>query len=333
VSVVIPFLVIGLATAATDPSKEQKIEEIEQLLTNYHRAPSLEKAAKFFGLLIDEKLIDEPFFDGEQRLKLTGYSFGLIARGKPKLVRFYESKYPSASKRGRLLLLEALRVAGDQESVRKLDQWREDLGQKKLKPGQWHIGFWENDPAEKHLADAIDATRAELEAPVRPMPRDLPASTPTDLNLLWCDFLITGEYAPVSRILDVLDRPDKLRERIGEQLKRNPGSNAKLFDVLQAVNLAAGKPPALIKGDLDLEFNLVLMDPLPQPGQKAIQNFNRALGLAVDFWEQLSMKGAASSAAQSNLRQHPKLAEVLKAHVSERPEKTRTLVTSWLAKK
>src|SRR6516162_5433250 len=97
--ILIPCVVIGLATAAAEPSKEQKIEEIAEFLGNYYRASAPEKAEKFFALLVDEKLIDEPFFNEstEQRLKLTGHSFGLIARGKPKLVRFYESKYASAS--------------------------------------------------------------------------------------------------------------------------------------------------------------------------------------------------------------------------------------------
>jgi hypothetical protein len=314
--ILIPCVVIGLATATADASKEQKIEEIAEFLGNYYRAPAPEKAAKFFGLLLDEKLIDEPFFNEstEQRLNLTGHSFGLIARGKPKLVRFYESKYPSASKRGRLLLLEALWVAGDKETKRKLGQWGKDA-------------------TDRDLAMAIGFTHAQLEMPKRRMPRDLLALTPTDLDLLWCDFLITGEYAPVSRILDVLDRPDELRYKINEQLRQRPQKRNELFDVLQEVKLATGKPPSLIEGDLELELNSILKDPVRRPDKNAIQGLYRALGFTAWSWGNMALKGAASRSAQSMLAKHPRLAELLRAHVSERPPETRALVKSWLAKK
>ena len=53
----------------------------------------------------------------------------------------------------------------------------------------------------------LAATQKVLSAPKRELPRDRPAKTPEELDLLWVDFLVTGEYAPVSRILDALDRP------------------------------------------------------------------------------------------------------------------------------
>jgi hypothetical protein len=339
--ILIPCVVIGLATAAAEPSKEQKIEEIAEFLGNYYRASAPEKAEKFFALLVDEKLIDEPFFNEstEQRLKLTGHSFGLIARGKPKLVRFYESKYASASKRGRLFLLEALWVAGDDETKRKLDQW-------------------ERDATDRELANWIDFTLIQLEMRGRPMardrtppftatdldvpwetrgwsmPRDRLPLTATDLDLLWCDFLITGEYVPVSHILGVLELPDLLRQRINEELEKNPQRRNELFDVLQEVKLAKGNPPALIEGDLDLELNSILMDPLRRPDKKAVQDLYRAFRLTTELWVgHIALKGAVSRSVQSMLVQHPRLAEHLTAYDWWRGAKTQALVKSWLAKK
>lgn len=43
--------------------------------------------------------------------------------------------------------------------------------------------------------------------------------SPEELDLLWVDFFITGELAPVRRIVGVLDEPDVVRERLTAWLR------------------------------------------------------------------------------------------------------------------
>src|SRR5207302_367805 len=57
------------------------------------------------------------------------------------------------------------------------------------------------------LRPELEALKNHLKDPARKHVRDRPARTPKDLDLLWANFFVTGEYAPVSRILDVFDLP------------------------------------------------------------------------------------------------------------------------------
>jgi hypothetical protein len=309
-------LTVILVLAASSWAEPEKLDEVMRFLKEYHRAPAPERVPKMLDALLDEKLIELPIFSldrPEQTLKLTGHAFGLIARNKPKLIRLYEARFPKASKAGRRLLVEAFWVCGDQQTLKLAVDW-------------------EKDPAQAELKDAIQALREFLSHLVRPLPRDLPARNPTDLDLLWTDFLITGEYAPVSRILDVLDRPDHLRARIDTFLAKHPEKREELFKTLDGLGFVQpGAPPKLVEGDLDLRLVELLQDGSKRPPRSAMQKFNQTLGFkAEEYVTVFALKGAASWAAQSNLQQHPRLREVMKAHEAERPAKSRALVKQWL---
>jgi hypothetical protein len=307
-----------LAAISCSAGEPDKLQELSRFLQEYHRAPAPELAPKMLALLLDGKLIEDPAYSQdrpEQSLKLTGHAFGLIGRKEPKLVRLYETRFPKASKAGRALLLEAFWACGDQQTVKLLEEW-------------------EKDPAQSDLKEEIEATRKFLAQPVRPLPRDLPARSPTDLDLLWTDFLISGEYAPVSRILDVFDQPDLVRAKIDAFLKKHPEQRTDLFGVLESLGMAQSGPPAkLADGDLDLRFVDVLQSTEKPPPPGAARKFNQMLGLKRgDYMTVIAVKGAARWAAQSNLRRHPRLREVLKEHEKERPPGSQALVHCWLKK-
>ena len=78
---------------------------------------------------------------------------------------------------------------GDKETMKRIDAWLADRRYAGVRP--------ELEALKKHLQD-----------PKRTHVRDRPAQEPKELDLLWGNFFITGEYAPVSRILDVFDEPD-----------------------------------------------------------------------------------------------------------------------------
>src|SRR5262249_31372293 len=65
-----------------------------------------------------------------------------------------------------------------------------------------------------------------------------PAREPRDLDFLWANFFVTGEYAPVARILDVFDSPETKENQILLRVARGSlGSNLRqhprLADLLQ----------------------------------------------------------------------------------------------------
>src|SRR5262249_50963739 len=152
------------------------------------------------------------------------------ARGNPELIRLYESRFADANKTGRTFLLGALRICGDQTTQRQIDKWLADATSAEQKR-------------------ELSALRTFLADSKRQLPRDRTARTSADLLFLWLDFLVTGEYPPIARILDTLDQPDAIREKVQNSLK-NEKERQELLEVLDALKLLApATTDKLVPGD------------------------------------------------------------------------------------
>jgi hypothetical protein len=214
------------------------LEELEEFISRYHARPSPERVCRYLDQALTKENLEDPVVTGSPNtLNLFAHAFGHMAKGNANLVRQFEGRFADATDAGRSLLIECLRVCGDAETVK-------------------HLAAWQEDPRFADHKESLEAARAFLADPQRKLPRDLPAKTPEELDLLWSDFLVTGEYAPVARILDVFD-----------ETKKQPA-------VLQEV---------------------------------------------------------AAWSMRSNLEQHPRLAELLRANQKDRPEPSRRLIQQWLA--
>lgn len=129
------------------------------------------------------------------------YLFVRVARDNPWLVRRYEALFRGNSE-GRLVVLKILQQVGDGETRR----------------------FLEKSIEEPQFA----AVRTELQAAVEDWPAFAinplarPVSSRADLDLLWCEFRATGNTEPVLRIIDVLERPDRIRIQLKEWLRESP---------------------------------------------------------------------------------------------------------------
>jgi hypothetical protein len=100
------------------------------------------------------------------------------------------------------------------------------------------VAGWLKDAANDDVKGDLDALQKHLADPERKHFRELPVKTPHDIDLLWGNFYITGEYEPVSAILDVFDRPDDKETAVlrrvgkfslGSNLQRHP----KLVELVQ----------------------------------------------------------------------------------------------------
>src|SRR5262249_18427508 len=246
------------------------------------------------------KVLASPTFEDSKGRILIAHAFGHMAHGNSKLVRLYESRFDTAGHRGRILLLRALRVCADDATVKLLEKWAR------------HPAYAEQRPD-------IGATRAFLADPKRKQPRDRPARTPTDLDLNWADFLVTGEYPPIARILGALEQPRHLREKLAKRLKSPFAGPVKRQDVLKCLDdlklLKPGSADALVPGDLELLMLYDRKGRLKGDGlvlQVAAQD---TLDLAdKELVDAFVLHGAASWSLQANLQQHPRLAELLKKH-------------------
>jgi hypothetical protein len=220
-----------LLEALTDP-----VEQIEEFFSRYHARPSPDRVCHFLDLALTKDVLQHPAVSLWPHTRdLFSHGFGNMARENPKLVRQIEARFAKTAGTGRTVLLRCLRICGDDETVKTLAAWRDD-------------------PRYADDLAYIETVRKSLTDPRRKRPRDLPAKTPEELDYLWADFFVSGEYAPVARILDVLDEP---------------------------------KHPAILR--------------------------------KVAEWS-----------LRSNLEQHPRLAELFRAHQRDRPEPTRQLIRGWL---
>jgi hypothetical protein len=178
-------------------------------MTYYYKSPDASLGPKMLKDLLKEENIAHPFFvKNAHVLNIVAAQLGDIAAGKPEIVRQYEallSTAPAAA--GQKVIVTALMTCGDKETRKQIEGWTTD---KRLIP----------------LKSELEALDTHLADPKRNHVRDRPAKTPDDLDLLWSNFFITGEYAPISRILDVFDQPDaKENEVMKGVAKWSLGSN------------------------------------------------------------------------------------------------------------
>src|SRR5262249_5848366 len=143
---------------------------------SYHENPRPEQALKFLDKLVDEKVLAGLGEMGGRGDVVASHCFGHMARGQTKLIRAYEAQFPKAGKRGREFLLTSLQLCGDETTAKTLDAWSKDI-------------------AFKDQKQQIDRVSRFLADPKRKLPRDTPPVESTDLDLLWADFMVTGEYA------------------------------------------------------------------------------------------------------------------------------------------
>jgi hypothetical protein len=308
-------LLVFLATPTTslgaaDPPNKQTnpIEALEKFISNYHEKPAPDAVPQQFKALLAEDTLTQL---NPHVFEMLAHSFGHIGSSNVKLVRHYEASFPNASDRGKVMVIRILRVCGDKETLAEIKKWESTTETKELK---------------KELASA----RQFLADPKRTLPRDRPAQDPDDLDFFWADFLATGEYAPVSRILDVFDGPDQFRTAIDGYLKQNPGEKERqaIFAQLDELKLLQpGSKDKLLPGNLDLQVDQKM---LPQ----AIRFMHDVLGESIEKLKLgIILRVTASWSVQSNMQQHPRLVELLKANQEKRPAESQALIKKWLTKK
>jgi uncharacterized protein (TIGR03067 family) len=193
--------------------------------------------------------------------------------------------------------------------------------------------MWSQNSEYRDQKEGLNALRGFLADRKRRMPRDRQAQTPGDLDLLWADFLTTGEYAPIARILDTLDQPGNLREKVEAKIKENNEKKNELLEGLQYLKLLQpGTNDKLVTGDLEMRLlhdskGRLRPDAIEIAGQLGKQFLN----LSNDELERgILLQGTASWSLQENLEQHPRLRELLKNHFRERPARSQDLVKKWL---
>ena len=212
--------VVLLASAVSQPAGPPPfVREYAQKVTFFYKSPDPALGPKMLKELLKDENLQHPLFTKDKNyvLMLQATILGDIARSQLKIVREYEAAYTDAKPLGRKVIRRALENCGDAETVKIITGW---------------IADFPDDKTE------LEALKAQLDDPKRKHVRDRPAKTPDDLDLLWVNFFVTGEYAPVSRILDVFDLKDAKDNEVLKRVARwSFGSNVQQHQKLVEVVL------------------------------------------------------------------------------------------------
>jgi hypothetical protein len=232
------------AAISQAPELPPFIKEYGRVGTYYYLNPDPKLGAKMMHELVRKENLEHPFFiKNDQVPLLIGAQLGDIATGHPEVVREYEKEFAGCPPAGRRVIIRALGNAGDKDTAKKVGEWI----------------------ADKKYADQkadLEKLKAHLENPKRQHVRDRPAKEPKDLDLLWANFFVTGEYAPVSRILDVFDLPAGKENDVLKRVARwSLGSNVQQHPKLVEIVLKNKKDrPAASKKVID-EVIIVPVNP------------------------------------------------------------------------
>ncbi|MFO0810357.1 MAG: hypothetical protein U0746_17170 [Gemmataceae bacterium] len=209
----------ALATGQ-QPELPPVIRDYSKTMTYYYTAPDPALGPKILKELLKPENLDHAWFENREAVQLLmAAQLGDVATKKPKIVRVYEEAFDGAPLRGRRVVIRALMNCGDRDSVKRVDAWMAN-------------------PRNADVKNELQALRKHLLDPERKHVRDRPARNPKELDLLWANYFVTGEYVPVSRILDVFDLPDAKENEVMKRVARwSLGSNLqqhpKLVELVQ----------------------------------------------------------------------------------------------------
>ena len=213
-------LFVAAALTGQQPDVPPFLKDPDTNPSKYYQSPDPTRSPKILKEFLKKENVEHAWFAKNETVPLLiAAMIGDMAVGKPEIVHEYEAAFADAPPLGRKVIIRALTNAGDQETLAKVTTWLADKG------------------TEANRAE-LEALKKHLEDPKRKSVRDKPAQVPLDLDFLWGNFFITGEYAPISRILDVFDLPDaKENETMKRVAKWSLGSNLqqhpKLVELVQ----------------------------------------------------------------------------------------------------
>jgi hypothetical protein len=208
-----------------------------QPMMHYYESPDPGLGTAMLKDLLRKENIDHPWFTKQEHvLNIIAAMLGDIAAGNRQIVRQYEAEYAGAPLAGRRVIARSLLNCGDKETLKQIDAWL-------------------TDPRQADVRPELEVLKTHLEDPNRKHVRDQSARSPHDLDLLWANFFITGEYASVSRILDVIDRSDTQEnatmKRVAQwSVSSNPQQHPRLVELVEKHAKERPQPSRKVIDDL-----------------------------------------------------------------------------------
>ena len=296
---------LSLEAAHADVDKEA----FDRFISHYYEHPEPKRAPEMLQFFLVGVLGNDSRLQQDRHTQeIMAYLFGRIAQNHPDVVRQYEELIPKTAGASRRVLVSALIVGAHDEAKTRFDEWMVGLD-----------------------AAADSAIREEMSRRLgkpTPNPLDHPATSALDLDLLWADFFVSGSQAPVARLVDVLDRPDRLRQRLSNWLAthEDPKNRKVVVECLDRFGISYDQATGQIAPDVDLDIHCAFQ----LRGSTVSQEFvklRQLIAFDQSDVEGMAVKGAAAWALGSNCRQgHGRLVQYLESEISCRPAKCQFLL-------
>ncbi|MDP2653062.1 MAG: hypothetical protein Q8Q08_03415 [Candidatus Omnitrophota bacterium] len=277
-------------------------EEFDRVVSYYYQNPRPQDAIEALEYLLKSDFLKKQFARDTHTLEMLACFFGRLAENDPKLLRTYEKLYGKAGREGQAFLVMTFGVFRDVRA-------EEFLKAKLAKT---------NDPRIAGVLAKPYTGRAGIIRDVE---------SPQHMDLLWVEFLLTGDKEPVVKIVDVLAWKDVFAARLLARLtaEQSPEDKVRLKDLLaRGLGLDVDVDQARIpfSGDMDILFASLLNDPRRPPAQnQALSELSQILGFSDDEVRVMATKGAANWSLGSNARQHPKVMEYCLQEMRTRKDK------------
>jgi tetratricopeptide (TPR) repeat protein len=228
------------------------------------------------------------------------YFFARIAQIKPDALRGYEVMFDNVPHRGKLFILGILRLAGDAKT-------RDFLNPR--------LHNWRFLRERRAIRLALEGDFKEAISVIQ-----RPIKSGTDLDLLWVEFIVTGNTEPVLRVIDVLEWPDRIRQRLTLWLRSDQPEQERIVSKLRELGIFIGmeQKEVLNKTDLDLLCS--------RGGRQRLERIAQSLpfSLTPEDLLHIGLKAAAWWSLGANAGQHPLVLSTCQAQLAARSGPART---------
>ena len=267
-------------------------EEFDKFFNFYYQSGHFKQAPQALTYLLNEGVKAMP----ESSIPLVVYFFARIAQSNPTIVRAYENRLKRLPSSGVPVLLPLLQQVGDQRTRVLLEARLQD-----------DVYLEHQEAISEALQSGFPQFQNALLRPVREA---------LDLDLLWTEFMVTGNRDAVVKIIEVLDWTDLLRQKLQEWLnfeatgwvgnwraRRTSGQLQKIAGVLY--DPSQNK----ITGVEDLDTRCFL-DGVNQDPERCKQ-VREALpfSLTAEELNHMAVKALAKWSLASNASKHPRVLE------------------------
>ena len=276
------------------------------LFANYYRSPEPETVPK----MLEAYLATKPDVG---KPDTTRYFFARVAQLNPAVSRDYERLFDSTSGDARAVVLQVLELSGDEATVEFL---RSKLKDKKC------AKLWSE--ISQALQNGLPAKADVLLRPVK---------DGVDMDMRWADFIVTGDPAPTIPIVDVLEWPDLLRQKLEEWLNGRLGPLPTAYelarvqrDLSEAAEISLDVEHHRVKTPEDLDCSSVLSQGGPTGEWLQRVAAKLPFNLSTEERQYMAVKAVAKWSLASNATQHQAILNLCEEQAAKRSEKAKLVL-------